>query len=180
MSERPPAARRGGSQPAYLPHGSDSAAGGQPVAAHHHPAVQYPAGNMGGIRFINKKGLWYLVYPFFALNLVFTPLIAEGLDFCCVVSQQALSGICMFAFSPHQSSIFLQSFILGLLTAAAEHKSSLLQNTAKVLKQITSVKPEKMFMFLFVSVSVNVSPTHSVFIGVVKPAMLVVSSVHFT
>lgn len=44
VSECPPATRGGSGQSADLPHGSDSAAGGQPAAAHHHPAVQHPAG----------------------------------------------------------------------------------------------------------------------------------------
>ena len=39
VSERPPATRGGSGQSAYLPYGSDSAARGQPTAAHHHPAM---------------------------------------------------------------------------------------------------------------------------------------------
>lgn len=44
VSECPPPARRGGEQPANLPHSADSAAGGQPAAVHYHPAVQRAAG----------------------------------------------------------------------------------------------------------------------------------------
>lgn len=44
VSERPPATRGSSGQPADLPHSSESAARGQPVTAHHHPAVQHPAG----------------------------------------------------------------------------------------------------------------------------------------
>lgn len=44
VSERPPAARGGSGQSADLSHSSDSAARGQSTAAHHHPAVQHPAG----------------------------------------------------------------------------------------------------------------------------------------
>lgn len=44
VSERPLATRGSGDQPADLPHSSMSAARGQPAAAHHHPAVQHPAG----------------------------------------------------------------------------------------------------------------------------------------
>lgn len=44
VSERSLATRGGSEQPANLPHSPESAAGGQPAAAHHHPAVQHPTG----------------------------------------------------------------------------------------------------------------------------------------
>lgn len=46
VSERPLATRGSSDQPADLPHSSKSAARGQPAAAHHHPAVQHPAGGV--------------------------------------------------------------------------------------------------------------------------------------
>lgn len=44
MSERPPAAGGGSGQPVHLQNSPEPAAGGQPAAAHHHPAVQHPTG----------------------------------------------------------------------------------------------------------------------------------------
>lgn len=44
VSERSESPRGSGHQFVHLPHGSESAAGGQSAAAHRHPAVQHPAG----------------------------------------------------------------------------------------------------------------------------------------
>ena len=46
VSECAARARGGDAQPGHLPHGTASAAGGQPAAARGHTAVQHPAGTL--------------------------------------------------------------------------------------------------------------------------------------
>jgi len=49
VSEWPAGPRGGDAQPGHLPHGAAAAAGGQSAAARGHPAVQHPAGAVGGV-----------------------------------------------------------------------------------------------------------------------------------
>lgn len=62
VPKRPPAAGGGSDQFADLPHCSDSAAGGQPTAAHYNTTVQHPAGRGQALHYKYQLAHLFLQY----------------------------------------------------------------------------------------------------------------------